>query len=325
MSYLKNHKIIATEDLDDLRDVLNEHTCSYIDVVGKKQKLEVAVYGVSFGGLELVHFAYGDVSTKLRSPAAETDDLMMFLATSGAGIIHQDKQEYILNEDLGLIRDIKLPFAAQRKDISSFALQLPRQQFKRHAHALIGHDADLGDLRFDTSIDMKSPGGRHVRNTVEYIAQSMDGPIGDLNNSIITDGFQELLLSKILTLLPNSYMTFLQDRPSSGALPFHLKRARDYIHANVHTSISLAQLTTAAGCGFRTLQIAFGNHYGLPPIAYIKSVRLRRVRMDLLDSGQKVSIAAIAHKWGFTHMGRFAQDYRKKFGEPPSQTLRSRK
>ena len=35
------------------------------------------------------------------------------------------------------------------------------------------------------------------------------------------------------------------------------------------------------------------------------------------------SIADIAFKWGFTHMGRLATDYRNRFGELPSQTLRS--
>ena len=34
------------------------------------------------------------------------------------------------------------------------------------------------------------------------------------------------------------------------------------------------------------------------------------------------SITEIAGRWGFSHMGRFAVEYRKRFGEPPSQTLR---
>ena len=27
-------------------------------------------------------------------------------------------------------------------------------------------------------------------------------------------------------------------------------------------------------------------------------------------------------KWGFCHLGRFAVEYRRRFGESPSQTLR---
>ncbi|WEJ14136.1 helix-turn-helix domain-containing protein (plasmid) [Sinorhizobium sp. K101] len=31
----------------------------------------------------------------------------------------------------------------------------------------------------------------------------------------------------------------------------------------------------------------------------------------------------IAPKWGFPHSGRFFADYRKRFGQAPSQTLQS--
>lgn len=36
-------------------------------------------------------------------------------------------------------------------------------------------------------------------------------------------------------------------------------------------------------------------------------------------------MTAIAMGWGFTHMGRFAVEYRKRFGESPSETLRQRR
>jgi AraC-like DNA-binding protein len=31
---------------------------------------------------------------------------------------------------------------------------------------------------------------------------------------------------------------------------------------------------------------------------------------------------AVARKWGFGHYGRFAADYRRRFGHKPSETLR---
>jgi AraC-like DNA-binding protein len=32
-------------------------------------------------------------------------------------------------------------------------------------------------------------------------------------------------------------------------------------------------------------------------------------------------VAAIAHRWGFTHLGRFAAAHKKKFGNTPVQAL----
>ena len=33
------------------------------------------------------------------------------------------------------------------------------------------------------------------------------------------------------------------------------------------------------------------------------------------------TVAAIAHRWGFTHLGRFAAAHKKKFGNTPVQAL----
>jgi AraC-like DNA-binding protein len=34
-------------------------------------------------------------------------------------------------------------------------------------------------------------------------------------------------------------------------------------------------------------------------------------------------VSEIALRWGFGHFGRFAAEYRRRFGESPSQTLSS--
>ena len=50
---------------------------------------------------------------------------------------------------------------------------------------------------------------------------------------------------------------------------------------------------------------------------------LQRVREELLN-GSGSNVASVALRWGFEHMGRFANQYRRAFGETPSQTLRRR-
>jgi AraC-like DNA-binding protein len=52
---------------------------------------------------------------------------------------------------------------------------------------------------------------------------------------------------------------------------------------------------------------------------------MERAHRDLqgAEPGDGVSVATLAAKWGFTHLGRFVVDYRRRFGTYPSQTLRS--
>ncbi len=73
------------------------------------------------------------------------------------------------------------------------------------------------------------------------------------------------------------------------------------------------------------VQAAFRRHLDTTPLAYLRSVRMERAHRDLQNAepGHGTSVAAVAARWGFTHLGRFAIEYRRRFGSYPSQTLRS--
>jgi AraC family ethanolamine operon transcriptional activator len=59
------------------------------------------------------------------------------------------------------------------------------------------------------------------------------------------------------------------------------------------------------------------------PKAYINAVRLNAVHKQLrVAKAGNLFVADAANAWGFWHMGQFAADYRKLFGENPSQTLK---
>jgi transcriptional regulator GlxA family with amidase domain len=59
-------------------------------------------------------------------------------------------------------------------------------------------------------------------------------------------------------------------------------------------------------------------------MAYLRTVRMQRVREDLLKACDGDTVSAIATRWGFFEFGRFAGQYRKLYGETPSETLRRR-
>ncbi|WP_279244906.1 helix-turn-helix domain-containing protein [Candidatus Litorirhabdus singularis] len=101
-----------------------------------------------------------------------------------------------------------------------------------------------------------------------------------------------------------------------------LKRALEYIHATEGQVISISQLCQQACCSLSTLERAFREHFGVSPKQYLTAVRMCSVRNTLLDGAETRPIIDIAADQGFWHMSKFAADYRRLFGELPSQTRR---
>ena len=61
----------------------------------------------------------------------------------------------------------------------------------------------------------------------------------------------------------------------------------------------------------------------MTPKKYVKCLRLARVRERLLkaDKVERPTVIELASEQGFWHMGQFAADYRKLYGELPSESL----
>ncbi len=76
-----------------------------------------------------------------------------------------------------------------------------------------------------------------------------------------------------------------------------------------------------SGVSVRRLQQGFREYVGQTPFQYLRDVRLERAHADLVNSGPSTTVTDIALRWGIMHTGRFAADYRRKYGRAPSQTL----
>jgi len=104
-----------------------------------------------------------------------------------------------------------------------------------------------------------------------------------------------------------------------------LSRALDFIHDHREEPITIKSLCDAAGVSERTLQYVFRERFDVTPKQFVTSNRLNAVRREFGRIGPSARITDIANRWGFWHMGQFAADYRRQFGELPSETLRRRR
>ena len=82
------------------------------------------------------------------------------------------------------------------------------------------------------------------------------------------------------------------------------------------------ELAKAVGTSERTLRRAIQAWYGVSPNQLIRTRRLHGARTALRMRGpDRTRVTSTALNWGFTHLGRFSNDYKHLFGERPSETL----
>ncbi len=101
-----------------------------------------------------------------------------------------------------------------------------------------------------------------------------------------------------------------------------LRDSMALVERDSHEVLDLQSMSKATGLSPRTLQRTFQAECGLSPQEWFRVERLNRVHRELVHAGPGASITAIATRWGFFHLGRFAYSYRELFGKSPSETLR---
>jgi transcriptional regulator GlxA family with amidase domain len=92
--------------------------------------------------------------------------------------------------------------------------------------------------------------------------------------------------------------------------------------ADLDEPLHIGALCRALCVSERTLRKAFHKTCGLAPCRHLRMLRLSEARCALLAADwRRVTVTEIATAFGFLELGRFSVEYRKVFGESPSQTL----
>lgn len=141
---------------------------------------------------------------------------------------------------------------------------------------------------------------------------SLDSMWNHYENDLLATCLQALMGTKEN---PKSYHDYRIHR-------YIVNRVRELTLSNVDSPLTISELCTHLRISRRTLNHAFVRVIGITPVAYMRNIRLNRVRRELKSKPHQItSIASVAIKWGFWHMSLFSRYYRELFGECPMETL----
>jgi len=117
-----------------------------------------------------------------------------------------------------------------------------------------------------------------------------------------------------------------EDRPpnSRGRLTHYVvvQRAEEFMRENLRRDIYITELCNAAGVSERALRYAFEDLMGVSPNRYLSMLRLCTACRNLtLSDASRKSVKSVALSCGLWDLSRFADHYRRVFGERPRDTL----
>jgi AraC-like DNA-binding protein len=201
------------------------------------------------------------------------------------------------------------------------AVKIDQCAVDRALEALLGSAPD-SPIAFDGAISLHAGAAQDWVRLVLMVHRQPECADSLMRHPLVLDPLVETLIHGLLLVADHPHSQALAAPAQPG--PAAVRNAIDLIEAAPHLPLTTSTLAKQCHVSARTLQEGFRRHLGMSPMAYLRAVRLRRAHRDLRSANPShSSVAAIAHRWGFTHLGRFAAAHESMFGETPLKALRA--
>lgn len=287
-----------------------------------RNRFQLMMNGVKIGKTSLVYTRFG-TATKLDS---FDDDHIHFIIgnSSMPSTFSLYDRSVVASSQNALMLVSPKQFQIERSEGSEIlALRTSQSDLLHHFQKLTARH-HRGPLIFDRTIDLANGPGAMINRMIKYLVNELEYNDQVLKNSGLSKNYDHMLLTALLSLPHNKREYLYKDRRYQVA-PGLVRRAEEYMRTHLKDVISIVDLLRICGCSRTALFSAFSNARGYTPMEFITEQRLQKAKDTLLNQRRKASVASIAIDCGFIHLGRFAQIYRKRFGERPSDTLKKGK
>lgn len=275
------------------------------------QRLTVSEVRIESGAYDFPVIALG---------AMPPDSVCIGFVAEGAEITRYNTQE--IGEDEIQIYGSSAELMYHAAGASSWInFTAPQDVLQRVAHERTGRP-----LRLPRREVVSAQLSRGARNHLRQLA----GDAFSLAAALQPSGIGEALARELSRAFIAAYVDALSTA-EEHAQPSRTATARRHYHLILACErlalrsglldIDLADIARKSGYSLRSLERIFRSSVGMPPDRYFMNMRLNGALRDLLAAGPTCTVTEVATRWGFKHLSRFAEYYRRAFGELPSRTL----
>lgn len=206
-------------------------------------------------------------------------------------------------------------FAEWRFPKENLLFALPPERLRKLAIAEYDNDR----------VDLQLPGPAHADREALRIARLLEAEFRRGSKGDINEVYLDSLLTIFSTHLLRQYAsssTNQRSRIPYGISASAMARVVDFIRANLHRKINIAQLAAVANLSPSHFNRVFRETMGQPPYQYITSLRLHLVH-ELSRAGD-LPLNEIAQKAGFGTHSQMTALMRRYWGITPSEIRRDR-
>jgi AraC-like DNA-binding protein len=308
-----------TRDLDHAESVLEELYLP-VRIIPVRGAVDMKLDALRLDTLTAGRLSYGH-DVRLETAEAEHYHVNVPLsgyATSRSG---SSKQITTSSQQAAVFAPRQTAAIDWASDCVQLCLMIRPSAIQLEVEQLLGRSL-LQPLVFEPVMDLTTPMGQSWRDALDVVLHSMDRDSLDLATHRVSRRYLErLLLEGLLLGHHHNYTDALLrwERPSPRRI---VAEAMALLEGQHRETWSVSEVARAVGVSVRSLQEGFKRDIGVPPMTFLQSVRLSNAHSMLLAAASETtSVSEIAQGCGFTHLGRFAKQYRRRFGESPSVTL----
>ena len=146
-------------------------------------------------------------------------------------------------------------------------------------------------------------------------ARSFQGPF---DTGVCKVECYELILAGLQSVIDAGLAASNSQSPRATRGTDVVCKAKEFIAANLACELTADVIATSLGVSYRALNYAFLDALGVTPYQYLLTARLHGVRRMLKSSDPTITEACFAN--GFSTPSRFSRQYKRLFGELPSET-----
>lgn len=281
----------------------------------------VSMHGVRLRDISMLHIDLGIAAT-LDTPAMGPY-FAVHMPTNGRARCTHVNGEFEANPIRAAVTS---PGMAMKMDFGydspQLVIRIEEDALTRHLTRLIGASV-THPIMFEPELDLTTDVAMRWNGAIQLLHTEVFYPDSLIQHGQGIGSLEELLMSTLLLMQPSNYQSRLL-LPAENTGRRVVRDTLDYIEAHLGERITMTDIAKNVHMSIRAIQQGFRDELSTTPMLYLRDRRLERAHQDLTDAipTDGVTVTNIAERWGFTHLSSFATLYRKRWGQPPSDTLR---